>query len=46
MTVYSVVYSMFSQLFSFMLPWGITYGSVVVGVLGVPYLVKVLKKVF
>lgn len=42
----SVIYSMLGQLFNFTLPWGITFGAVLVGLFGAPYLVKAFKKFF
>lgn len=43
---WSFIASLFSQIFSFQLPWGIAFGSVVVGVFGAPLLVKAYKKFF
>lgn len=34
------------QLFNFALPFGITFGAIVVGFVGMPLLVGVLKKLF
>lgn len=42
----STIYSMLGQLFSFALPWGITFGAVVVGVFGLPLMIKAFKKIF
>lgn len=42
----SVIFSLLGQLFNFVLPWGITFGAVIVGVFGVPLLVKAYKKFF
>lgn len=38
--------SMLAQLFAVTLPWGITFGAVIVGVFGLPLLVKAWKKFF
>lgn len=40
------IQSLFSQIFNFSLPWGITFGAVIVGVFGAPLLVKAYKKFF
>lgn len=42
----SVIYSMLGQLFNFTLPWGITFGAVLVGLFGAPLLVKAFRKFF
>lgn len=42
----SLIYDMISELASFTLPWGLTFGAVVVGVLGLPYLVRAIKSIF
>lgn len=42
----SVISSMLHQLFSFHLPWGISFGAVIVGVFGAPLLVKAFKQLF
>lgn len=34
----------FSQIFNFTLPWGVSFGSLVVAVFGIPLLVLALKK--
>lgn len=34
------------QLFAFDLPWGITFGAVIVGIFGAPLIVKAYKKFF
>lgn len=44
--VLGVVYDTISDLFSFTLPIGITFGAVVVGIFGAPLLVKAFKKFF
>lgn len=36
----------FSNIFNFITPWGIAFGAVVVGVFGLPLLVKAIKKFF
>lgn len=36
----------FSDIFNFITPWGIAFGAVVVGVFGLPLLVKAIKKFF
>ena len=33
-----------NRLFSFVTPWGIAFGSVVVGIFGLPLVVKAIKK--
>lgn len=35
-----------SPIFSFSLPWGISFGAVIVGVFGAPFIVKAYKKFF
>ena len=37
---------MFAKIFNFNLPWGIAFGSVVVGIFGAPLIVKAYKKFF
>lgn len=45
-SVMSVIYSMLGQLFNVVLPWGITFGAVLVGVFGLPLLIAAYKKFF
>lgn len=33
-------------LFNFVLPWGITFGAIVVAIFGLPLLVKAVRKFF
>lgn len=40
------IYSLVSQVFGIVLPWGLAFGSVVVGLFGLPYLAKAIKKLF
>lgn len=35
-----------SELFDFVTPWGIAFGAVVVGVFGLPLVVRAIKKLF
>lgn len=35
-----------NRLFTFVTPWGIAFGSVVVGIFGLPLVVKAVKKFF
>lgn len=42
----SLVYSMLGQLFNFVLPFGFTFGALIVGIFGAPLLVKAFKKFF
>ena len=42
----SFLLDMLGDLFSFTLPWGITFGAVVVGVFGLPYVVKAFRHLF
>lgn len=42
----SVIYDLVSQLFNFQLPWGISFGAVVVGVFGLPFLAMAFRKFF
>lgn len=42
----NVIFDMVSQLFSFRMPWGLSFGAVIVGVFGAPLLVLAIKKFF
>lgn len=42
----SVISNLIHQLFTFQLPWGIGFGAVIVGVFGMPLLVKAFKQLF
>lgn len=42
----SLLYTLLGELYNFVLPWGITFGSVIVGIFGLPLLVKAFKKFF
>ena len=44
--VLALDFDMISQIFNFSLPWGITFGAVIVGVFGAPLLVKAFRKFF
>lgn len=35
-----------SQIFNFVTPWGVAFGAVVVGVFGLPLVVRAIKKFF
>ena len=38
--------SLISPLFNFSLPWGVTFGAIVVALFGLPLLVRAIKKFF
>lgn len=42
----SFIGDLVGQIFNFTLPWGIAFGSVVVGIFGAPLIVKAYKKFF
>lgn len=43
---WSFIQSLFSQIFNFVTPWGIAFGAVVVGIFGLPLIVKAWRKFF
>lgn len=45
-SVMTILSDLLGNLFNVNLPWGITFGAVIVGVFGAPLLVKAYKKFF